>query len=220
MPRHHEPDRSFIPALRYDLITPLYDVVIRMTLPERRFKLRLVDAAHLTAGHQVLDVGCGTGTLLILAANRAPGANLTGIDADERILSRARRKIDRAGLSVRLDQGSATALPYADGSFDRVISSLVFHHLTAAEKQIAFAEAFRVLRLGGELHLGDFGEPDSRLMRIVSLLTEKVGREHVQENFRGMLPAMARQAGFSQVEDTARFHTAFGVLRCLRAARA
>jgi len=210
---------GYIPALKYDFLTPLYDLLIRLTLPERRFKMRLIESAYIAPGDEVLDVGCGTGTLLILAANRAPGAKLTGVDADERVLRRARQKIARAGLSVCLDQGLATSLPYAERSFDRVISSLVFHHLTAGEKQIAFAEAFRVLRAGGELHLGDFGEPDTRWMRIVSLLTEKLGREHVQENFLGMLPAMARQAGFAPVEQIGHFHTAFGVLRCLRAVK-
>ena len=213
-------ESGLIPALRYDILTPVYDLAIRLTLPERRFRMRLIESARIATGHQVLDLGCGTGTLLVMAARLAPGATFVGVDADERILSRARRKIDGAGLTIRLDRASATDIPYPDGKFDRVLSSLLFHHLTAVEKQCAFEAAFRVLRPGGELHLGDFGAPDTLLERIASYLTEKIGREHVQENYRGMLPAMARAAGFGSVEETGRFTTAFGVLRCLRAIKA
>ena len=212
-------ERPFIPALGRDALTPLYDLGIRITLPERRFKWRLIESAHLTAGMRVLDVGCGTGTLLLIAAELAPDAVLFGVDIDDRILERARRKIAARGLEIQLERASATELPYADGSFERVLSTLAFHHLAREEKARAFLEAFRVLRPGGELHLSDFGAPDSRYARVASYLTEKLGGEHVQENYGGLLPAMAREAGFVGVEETGRFGTIFGVLRSFRAAR-
>lgn len=208
---------EFIPALRYDFLTPLYDFGICLALPERRFKMGMIESARIAAGHHVLDVGCGTGTLLIIGARQVPHATFIGLDADERILARARHKIARAGLSIRLDRGSATDLPYPDATFDRVLSTLAFHHLTTGEKKRAFAEAFRILRPRGELHLGDFGAPDSRFSRVASYLTEKIGREHVEENFQGVLPAMARATGFEPVDETGRFGTVFGVLRCFRA---
>lgn len=211
-------DRPFIPALGRDVFTPIYDLGIRLTLPERRFKSRVVESAHLALGMRVLDVGCGTGTLLILAAQAVPGAQLVGVDIDDRILERARRKIAVRGLPIQLERASATELPYADGSFERVLSTLAFHHLTREEKARAFAEAHRVLRAGGELHLGDFGKPDTRYSRVASFLTEKIG-EHVQENYGGLLPAMARDAGFVSVEETGRFSTIVGVLRSFRAAK-
>lgn len=211
--------RPFIPALGRDALTPIYDLGIRLTLPERRFKSRLIESAHLAAGMHVLDVGCGTGTLLLLAAQAAPEALLVGVDIDDRIVERARRKIAIAGLPIRLERASATELPYGDGSFERVLSTLAFHHLTRDEKARAFAEAHRVLRPGGELHLGDFGAPDTRYSRVASYLTEKIGGEHVQENYGGLLPAMARDAGFVSVEETGRFGTIFGVLRSFRAAK-
>ena len=212
-------ERSFIPALGRDAFTPLYDLGIRLTMPERRFKLRVIDSAHLVPGMRVLDIGCGTATLLLLAAEAVPGAQLVGVDLDDRILERARRKIAVRGLPIRLERASATGLPYADGSFERVLSTLAFHHLTRDEKVRAFAEAYRVLRPGGELHLGDFGAPDTRYSRVASFLTENIGGEHVQENYGGLLPAMARDAGFVSVEETGRFGTIFGVLRCFRAAK-
>ena len=212
-------DRPFIPALGRDVLTPIYDLGIRLTLPERRFKSRVIESAHLVPGMRVLDVGCGTGTLLLMAADVMPDALFVGVDIDDRILESARRKIARHGLPIQLERASATELPYADGSFERVLSTLAFHHLTREEKVRAFAEAHRVLRAGGELHLGDFGKPDTRYSRVASSLTERFGGEHVQENYGGLLPAMARDAGFVSVEETGRFSTIVGVLRAFRAAK-
>lgn len=211
--------RPFIPALGRDVLTPSYDVGIRVTLPERRFKTRLIESARLTAGMRVLDIGCGTGTLLLIAAEMAYEAVLFGVDIDDRILERARRKIAVRGVRIQLERASATELPYADGSFERVLSTLAFHHLMREEKARAFAEAYRVLRPGGEFHLGDFGAPDTRYSRVASYLTEKLGGEHVQENYGGLLPVMAREAGFGSIEETGRFGTIVGVLRSFRAAK-
>jgi len=207
--------RGFIPALTYDVLTPLYDVAIRLTLPELRFKRRLIAAAGIAAGQRALDVGCGTGTLLLLAAQSHPSADFVGIDPDPNILRRARKKL--GGLAnVAFNEGSATALPYPAGSFDRVLSSLVFHHLTREEKMIALRQILRVLRPRGELHLADFGAPHTRTMRVLSVFVERIGREHVTENFRGMLPAMLSEAGFQEVGETAHFATIFGTIQLLK----
>lgn len=212
-------ERPYIPALGRDVLTPIYDLGIRLTLPERRFKLRVIESAHLEPGMRVVDVGCGTGTLLLIAAEVMPEARLFGVDIDDRILERARQKLSLRDLNIQLEQASATDLPYADGSFERVLSTLTFHHLTRQQKQRAFAEAYRVLRPSGELHVGDFGAPHTRYARAASYLIERIGREHVQENFLGLLPQMALDVGFSSIEETGRFGTIFGVLRSFRAAK-
>ena len=219
MPRP-QPRAPFIPALRHEALTPAYDFLIRLTMPELRFKEELIDAAAIDRGQRVLDVGCGTGTMLLMIAQRHPDASLAGVDPDPRVLERAQRKIAQAGRAIALREASATALPYADESFDVVLSSLVFHHLTCCEKLQAMREIHRVLAPGGELHLGDFGEPDSRAMRVVSFLTEKIGREHVDDNFAGMLMPMLEAARFTMVEETGRFTSIFGVLRTIRAFKA
>lgn len=215
-----QPHIAFIPALRHEALTPAYDFLIRLTMPEARFKQELIDAAAIDTEQRILDVGCGTGTLLLMIAERHPDVLLAGVDPDPRVLQRAQRKIAQSGRSVALRQASATALPYAPESFDLVLSSLVFHHLTCAEKLQAMREIHRVLAPGGELHLGDFGEPDTRAMRIASFLTEKIGREHVADNFAGMLMPMLEVAGFTMVEETGRFTSIFGVLRTIRAFKA
>ncbi len=214
------PRTTFIPALRHQALTPAYDLFLRLTMPEIHFKEELIEVAAIDTGQRVLDVGCGTGTLLSMIAERHPDALLAGVDPDPQVLQRAQRKIAQSGHSVALRQGSATALPYAAESFDLVVSSLVFHHLTCGEKLQAMREIHRVLAPAGELHLGDFGEPDSRVMSVVSFLTEKIGREHVADNFAGMLMPMLEGAGFTMVEETGRFTSIFGVLRTIRAFKA
>ena len=206
----------FIPALSHDALTPAYDFLIALVMPERRFKSELIDAAAIDSGHRVLDVACGTGTLLQMVAARHPNTSLAGIDIDPKVLARAKAKV---GTKAVLDLASATALPLTSETFDIVLSSLAFHHLTLEEKAAAMREVHRVLRSGGEFHLGDFGPPHTAVMRIASFLTEKIGREHVADNFAGLLVPMLHDAGFGLVEETARFASIFGTLRTLRAVK-
>lgn len=86
-----------------------------------------------------------------------PSAERIATNGDEQILTIARRKIAKDGVKIQLDHGMAYALPYPDASFDRVVSSLVIHHLTPDNKQRTFQEAFRILKPEGELHVLDFG---------------------------------------------------------------
>ncbi len=90
---------EFIPALRFNVLTPLYDYVVRLTTREYVFKRRLLDAASVESGESVLDVGCGTGTLLREIARREPSASVTGLDADPAILEIANRKLAKIGAA-------------------------------------------------------------------------------------------------------------------------
>ena len=94
--------------------------------------------------------------LTLLLAQADPGALVAGIDADPEPLDRARAKAAATGTTVELVGGRSSALPLPDGSFDRVVSSLLFHHLSLDGKRATLAEARRVLRLGGELHIATF----------------------------------------------------------------
>ena len=129
-------DRSagFKPALAYHVLPPLYDGVVALSTREQAFKPALVAQVAIQPGHDVLDIGCGTGTLVLLASSACPQARVTGLDADPAILALARRKAAGATAPLWFDQGSSTDLPYRDGSFDRVLSSLFFHHLAPADK--------------------------------------------------------------------------------------
>jgi ubiquinone/menaquinone biosynthesis C-methylase UbiE len=204
---------KFIPALRYDWLTPYFDVIIRRTMPESRFRRALVRQADIQPQQQVLDFGAGTASLSLLAKQLAPESAITGVDIDERISAIARRKVDRAGAAIRIDTYDGTTLPYADDSFDKVISSLVFHHLTRAHKKRALAEIRRVLKPGGELHVADWGKARSVAGRILYLIVQVFdGFETTTDNVNGMLPALIEEAGFVDVEETRTFATVYGTL--------
>jgi ubiquinone/menaquinone biosynthesis C-methylase UbiE len=113
-----------VPALGLRVLTPLYDLVARLA-GERRIKRRLLAGAAIGADADVLDLGCGTGTLAIMAAAHAPSARVVGLDVDPDVLAIARRKVARAGARVALAEGSATDPPFAPASFDRVLTTLV-----------------------------------------------------------------------------------------------
>ena len=209
---------TYVPALGFDWLTPFYDAVA-WVIGERAMKQELLHAAHLRAGHDLLDLGCGTGTLAIMAKQGWPQVRVVGMDLDPQILEIARRKIAAAGLDIPVQPGSATAPPFAPASFDRVVTTLMLHHLTTTEKQAALGAVRRLLRPGGELHIADWGPPQNQLMRIATGVVEWFdGHERLAANVRGELPAMLTAAGFARVAEGARRMTPFGTLAFLHAA--
>ena len=209
---------KYVPALRLRALTPLYDPILRSVMREETFKRRLVAQADLAGGRRVLDLGCGTGTLTLLAKQTHPDADMVGIDPDPDVLSRARRKAVQAGVAITWDEGLATSLPYPDRSFDRVLSSLVLHHLKRPDRLAAFREVWRVLRSSGEFHIVDFGPPRTLPMRIIAAILRPL--EEAGDHFDGLLPGQIEAAGFKQVTETGRFDTALGPLVMLSAVRA
>ncbi len=194
-------DAGFIPALRFHRLTPLFDSVAAATVRDRTLKRRVLTRAAITSGEQVLDVGCGTGTLAAAAARAAPGVQVTGLDADPAILGPARRRARDHSLEIDFDEGMSTALPYADASFDLVLSTLFFHHLADDAKRETATELVRVLRPGGRIVVGDLGRPQDPLMRVVVRATVQLldGVATTALNVRGGLPEVLTQAGVRSV---------------------
>lgn len=206
---------EYIPAIRFNWLTQFYDTVMQLFMPEKAIKCSLMEQMRIEKWHRILDVGCGTATLDILIKKAYPDAEVVGIDGDPKILEMAHAKIKKEGQNITLDEGMAFKLPYPDSSFDCVVSSFVFHHLTRENKDLTFREIFRVLKPGGELHAADIGKPQNIIMYLPSLILRYL--EEASENIKGLLPEMFRSAGFTQAEETKRFMTIIGTLSLYRA---
>ena len=213
----HQPE-GYIPALGHDLLTPLYDPLIKWLMHEAKFKGRLIEQAGINEGHRVLDLGCGTGTLAVMAKQCQPRAEVTGLDGDSKVLEIARAKAEKAGVDPIFDEGMSYQLPYGDETFDRVLSSLMLHHLSTDDKKRTLAEVFRVLRPGGEMHVVDFGPPRTSYTRLITFLMAR--SEQASANIKGLLPEMMRKAGFEDAVETGRFMTIAGALAFYRARKA
>ena len=140
-------DRRYLPAAGKSWLLPLYDPLTRLIGAGAAHR-KLAEQAELGSARRVLEIGCGTGNLVLLVKRMDPRLEVTGLDPDPRALARPGRKARRAKLALQLDRGFADQLPYPDGCFDRVLSSLMFHHLDAGQRVASLREVRRVLRPG------------------------------------------------------------------------
>lgn len=206
-------DKHFVPALRFHRLTTLFDPAVALTTRERTFKHSLIVQADISRNHHVLDVGCGTGTLAIWIKRQQPEAEVVGLDADPRILDLAQQKTQQAGVTVAYDQAFSTDMPYTDSTFDRIVSTLFFHHLDREYKMVTMQEMYRVLKPGGEIHIADWGKPKTRPMRAMSLPVRILdGFENTRDNIQGKLPELFEENGFENVESRNDLPTMFGTL--------
>jgi len=205
----------YIPALSFRWLTPLYDPLLKWVMREETFKRKLVQQANIQSKMKVLDLGCGTGTLTLMLKRAYPEAQITGLDGDPEVLGIARDKT--RGADIQWDEGFASSLPYPDSTFDRVVTSLVIHHLVTDDKRRAFKEIFRILKPLGELHVLDFGSPHSSITRFMTTYMRRL--EETADNFDGQIPLFVTKAGFGEVKEAQNFVSIFGPLSLWRAVK-
>ncbi|HEX6676597.1 MAG TPA: class I SAM-dependent methyltransferase [Actinomycetes bacterium] len=155
----------------------------------RRFYRRVAAevAAVVPAGGAVLDAGAGSGRLLVALARARPDLQLSGVDLEADMIALAERNARAAGVGDRLAWrvGDVADLPYPDGTFDLVVSTLSMHHWAAVEP--AVGELLRVLRPGGRLRIYDFRSAPTH-----GLAAAAAGRPVEREVFRhGLLHLFA-----------------------------
>lgn len=209
---------DYIPALKYHFLTPIYDWFIWLTMPEIKVKKRLIQQADIKKGQAILDFGCGTATLTLLMEELHPGCTIVGLDVDPQILIIANEKLKLENSSIQLKEFDGKTLPFADASFDKVLSFWVFHHLTTDQKHHALREIRRVLKPDGELHIADWGKAENGLMRFLFLVVQVIDNFYTtNDNINGKIPQLLAIEGFENVEIKGNQSTLFGTLSYLKA---
>lgn len=212
---------KYVPALGIRALTRFYDPVVRWTMKDDRMKGFIVDALELRDGMRVADIGCGPGALAVRIKKARPSVTMVGVDGDPEVLALARAKARDADVEVTFEEGLATEPPLEHGSFDRVVMSLVLHHLSRADKQRALRAAHVLLRPRGKLHVVDWGEARSLANRAAFLSIQLLdGFANTRDHVKGALPEYIREAGFSRVDEKRRERTVYGIVSFYEAVRA
>lgn len=211
---------KYVPALGIRALTRFYEPVVRWTMKDDLMKGWIVDSLDLCDGMRVADIGCGPGALAVRIKKARPTVTMVGVDGDPEVLALARAKAREAGVDVIFEQGLATAPPLEQQSFDRVVMSLVLHHLSRDDKRQALRSAYGLLRPGGRLHVVDWGEARSVANRAAFLSIQLLdGFANTVDHVRGRLPEYIRDAGFGGVDERRRERTVFGIVSFYEAVR-
>ena len=177
-------------AARYDLL-----VWLLTRGRDRAFREKLTNLARLTPGETVLDVGCGTGSLAIVASRKVGATGMVhGIDPSPAMIARARSKATtKAGTHLHFETGVAEAIPFSDATFDVVLSTLMLHHLPRPVRQQFVREMRRVLKPTGRVLIVDFADAQQR----TGLLAHVHRHGHVDPR---QIVSLLEEGGFHSIE--------------------
>ena len=191
------------------MFLPLYDPLVSL-MGASRAREELIKQANIKPNQRVLDLGCGTGTLVVLLKRKYATAEIVGIDPDPKALRRAEKKVRRAGVSVQLDEGFSDELPYDEGTFDRVLSSFMLHHLEEHEREKTLREVLRVLKPAGTFHLLDFAGGEDKAPGRWGRLINSHAR--LEDNSQQRILQLMKRAGFMNPEKVKDGSMLFGLM--------
>ncbi len=142
-----------------DALIPIYNWGFRVLggRGHEVFRQRIIDLTASSGDEHLLDVGCGTGLMALRIAAQYPGCTVQGIDLSPKMIAVARQDAAAQGLAVDFRVGSIVDLPYPDGTFDVVLTNIMYHHLDLVEKRQAVEEIARVLKPSGRYVSAEFG---------------------------------------------------------------
>ena len=190
---------KIIPAAKFDFLTPLFDLgcsIIGLGEDYRKFIINNSKIPNKSIN--VLDAGCGTGSLAVDLKLKNPKVNLYTIDADPRILKIANNKFKENNLEINIKKSLIQKLLFKDNYFDVVYNSLVFHHLNTEIKTATIKEIYRVLKKGGIFLLIDFGKPKNRFFALGPWFATIF--EEGYDNYKGNIVKMLKNEGFKIAE--------------------
>jgi len=206
-----ETNKKYIPALGYDFLTAYYDLAIKITMPEKKFRALLIDELNPQDNETILEFGFGTGQNLILAKNKNPNTKFIGVDIDPKVREIALHKLNKKNISIPLDLYNGVKLHYLDNQFDKIYSCLVFHQLDAGVKLDCLKELNRVLKPNGKLIIADWGKASNKLMRFTFGFVQLLdGFKTTNDNVKGLMPTFIKNANFFNVEITKSINTIIG----------
>jgi ubiquinone/menaquinone biosynthesis C-methylase UbiE len=203
--------KEFIPALGFDWLTKFYDLTIKLTMPEKKFRNRLIKEVKPKEEEKILEFGFGTGQNLIIAKRINPKTNFIGLDIDPKVKRIAEYKLTSKRINIPLVLYDGITFPFESNTFDKVFSSLVFHQLDTQTKKHCLSEIYRVLKPNGKLTIGDWGKPKSKFRRSLFYIVQLLdGFKTTQANVEGLLPVYISDIGFDNVEEVDYLNTKIG----------
>lgn len=186
----------------YDLLEP-----VCLLNKQAEYDRTILDILALQPTDKILDIGCGTGVLCQMIAQKLQpenGGAVTGIDAAGKMIEVARKK--RGSAHCLFEPMAAEELTFGDESFDGVVSSLFYHHVPLDLKRKSLSEAFRVLKPGGKLVIADMHTPTTFMGALVSHISRWFFMQpQIGENIRGVLPGLIGEAGFQPPRTVAHY---------------
>lgn len=202
---------SIIQPLGPSWFTGAYDPLTARWPAGNKMRTTVIDALRLASDERLLELGCGSGRLAIQIKRRWPRVAITAVDGNRDIMKVARHRAQQAGVDINFVLGDFTTCPL-EGTFDRVYSTLVLHHLNLEAKKEVFARIRGVLADNGRFVVADFsghhGSGQAVLTKL-STLSDPLGGK--QPHRDGSFEAAMREA-FTSVRSLARIPSIFGAI--------
>lgn len=189
-------ERAFTPAAGRIMPTAWYDRLLAVLTREPRWREAMLQLVAPQPGERILDVGSGTGTFAILLKQASPESAIVGLDPDGTARAIAMQKAKDVGVHVDWVEGFARDASKF-GTFDKVVSSLVFHQVPVIEKRAGLAAVFAAVRPGGIVCIADYARQSRWLMRQAFRIVQAAdGKADTQPNADGFLELeLSRLAG-------------------------